>query len=277
MGKKSDLVEDIIKRNMKDFAPEVEENSFSSVLIQGILNKQETIDGIISKAAPQWPLERIAIIDRNILRIGIYELLFADRKEIPPKVAINEAIELAKTFGGDSSGRFVSGVLGTIYKELGEPGKKDSGKRKIKDIPYEKMPVEKKAGAIVYAKKEKEIYLAFVHDIFGHWTISKGGIDNIKDDVKGVIREIKKELDLDIDVKEKLGVNEYIANHPERGKIRKQVVYFLAESDYKDLKLPKGSEGLDKAQWFKLSEILDLNFYDDVLPFVTKAIKLLNK
>jgi hypothetical protein len=91
--------------------------------------------------APDWPLDRIAPVDRNILRLGLFELLFADRAQVPAKVAINEAIELAKTFGGDSSGRFVNGVLGAVYKELGEPGKEEQGKKKVKleELPLEKM------------------------------------------------------------------------------------------------------------------------------------------
>ncbi|MFC1801885.1 transcription antitermination factor NusB [Patescibacteria group bacterium] len=264
----------ILNRNIKSFAEGSVDNNFAEKITKGVLDKKDAIDDIITKAAPQWPIERIAVIDRNVLRLGIYELLFSDRKETPPKVAINEAIELAKTFGGNSSGRFISGVLGTIYKELGEPGKDETGKKKIKDVPYEEMPIEKKAGAVVYTEKDGEILLAFVHDIFGHWTISKGGIDDIKDEKEGVKRELKEELGLDITVGDKLGVNEYIANHPERGKIRRQVVYFLANTEYKDLRLPEDSGGLDKAQWFKLADILDLNFYDDVVPFVTKAVEI---
>ncbi|MCU0653689.1 MAG: transcription antitermination factor NusB, partial [Candidatus Pacebacteria bacterium] len=76
------------------------------------------IDKIIEKAAPQWPINQISIVDRNILRLGHFELLYEDKKAVPPKVAINEAIELAKNFGGESSGKFVNGVLGTIYKEM---------------------------------------------------------------------------------------------------------------------------------------------------------------
>jgi len=83
------------------------------------------IDQIIEKSAPEWPLDQIAIVDRNVLRIGLFELLFGNREEVPPKVAINEAIELAKTFGGESSGRFVNGVLGTVYREIGEPQKEE--------------------------------------------------------------------------------------------------------------------------------------------------------
>ena len=76
------------------------------------------IDKIIEKSAPEWPIEQITIVDRNVLRIGLYELLYANKEEVPPKVAINEAIELAKSFGGESSGKFINGVLGTVYKEI---------------------------------------------------------------------------------------------------------------------------------------------------------------
>ena len=103
-------------------------------LLDGILGKQPELDLVIEKAAPEWPIDRISPVDRNILRLGLFELLFADRKEVPAKVAINEAIELAKQFGGDNSSRFVNGVLGAVYKEIGEPGKEEVGKKKKKDI-----------------------------------------------------------------------------------------------------------------------------------------------
>src|SRR6185436_9106577 len=123
------------------------------------------------KAAPDWPLDKISPVDRNVLRVGLYELLFADREEVPAKVAINEAIELAKTFGGETSGRFVNGVLGAVYKEMGEPGKDaaPSKKKKAGDVPYEKMLIQHLGGAVVYARHDNVIYMAFVHDIFGHW------------------------------------------------------------------------------------------------------------
>ena len=76
------------------------------------------IDDIIVKAAPEWPLEQITIVDRNVLRLGLFELIYENKEEVPPKVAINEAIELAKSFGGESSGKFINGVLGTVYNEL---------------------------------------------------------------------------------------------------------------------------------------------------------------
>src|SRR3990167_4848550 len=93
------------------------------------MERLEKINEIIEKCAPEWPLEQITIVDRNVLRIGIYELLWGNREEVPPKVAINEAIELAKNFGGESSGKFINGVLGTIYREIGEPGKEEKSKK----------------------------------------------------------------------------------------------------------------------------------------------------
>ena len=115
---KNPNLENIIKRNMEEFGQGIEENDFINNLIKGVLSKQSQIDQIIEKSAPEWPLEQITIVDRNVLRMGIYELLFGNKEEVPPKVAINEAIELAKSYGGESSGRFVNGVLGTIYREM---------------------------------------------------------------------------------------------------------------------------------------------------------------
>ncbi len=211
-----------------------------------------------------------------MLRLGLFELLFADKEEVPAKVAINEAIELAKTFGGENSGKFVNGVLGSIYKELGEPGKEAAPRKKKVDVPFEKMPIQNLVGAVVYAKDKKDIYLALVHDIFGHWTLSKGKLLPDEDVHIGAVRKIKEEINADITLQEELGKNEYVASDPELGKIRKQVHYFLAESPFNPLKLEK-TGGLDDVRWFKLGDILELNFYEDILPIVTKAINLLLK
>jgi len=116
-GKQGDLLE-MYKNNKQEFAPEFDDGGFIDHLIRGVETNIDELDGLITKFAPEWPLENITIIDRNVLRLGTYELKFDDN--IPAKVAINEAIELAKTFGGESSGKFVNGVLGAIYKEVGE-------------------------------------------------------------------------------------------------------------------------------------------------------------
>ena len=111
-------LEKIVEKNIKEFGPGLEDEGFIWQLIAGIVENLKEIDQIIEKAAPQWPLAQISIVDRNILRLGIYELLFSDKAAVPPKVAINESIELAKSFGGENSGKFINGVLGTVYKEI---------------------------------------------------------------------------------------------------------------------------------------------------------------
>lgn len=121
-NEKSQPLFEIVKLNIKQFAPGLEDTQFIYDLVKGVESRLSEIDGIIVKTAPEWPLEQITVIDRNILRLGIFELIFA--KEVPPKVAINEAVELAKTFGGESSGKFINGVLGTLYKDLPEEEKK---------------------------------------------------------------------------------------------------------------------------------------------------------
>jgi transcription antitermination protein NusB len=276
-SKKDDEAADIVERNAIEFAPGVSDYTFMRKLVESILKKRKDLDTIIEKAAPDWPLSKISIVDRNILRIGLYELLFADRKEVPAKVAINEAIELAKTYGGDTSGKFVNGVLGAVYKEMGEPGKDEISQREKKkkfNRTYEEMPIHKLGGAVIYAKDGEQVYFALVHDVFGHWTLSKGGLEEGEDEKEGTVREIKEELGLDIKIVKELARNEYIATHPEDGKIRKQVMYFLAESKYEPITLgPSG--GLDDAKWFKVQDILTLNFYNDILPLITTAVKTL--
>lgn len=116
-NKKKDLKE-VVEKNIKEFGPGLEDKSFIWQLVVGVVEHLPQINQIIEKAAPQWPIEQINVVDRNILRIGLYELLFGDKKAVPPKVAINEAIELAKGFGGEASGKFVNGVLGTVFKEI---------------------------------------------------------------------------------------------------------------------------------------------------------------
>jgi N utilization substance protein B len=120
-GQKKDNLEEIINENFKNFAPQFNDGGFVSGTINGVIDHLEEIDNYIKKYATEWPLDQITIVDRNVLRIGIYELLF--NESIPPRVAINEAIEIAKAFGGESSGKFINGVLGAIFNNLPEAEK----------------------------------------------------------------------------------------------------------------------------------------------------------
>ena len=111
-------VPEMLARNVEEFGGEETDKAFMEQLLQGVLAKQEDLDLVITKAAPDWPLDKIAPVDRNILRIGLFELLFADRAQVPAKVAINEAIELAKTFGNEASSAFINGLLDRIAATL---------------------------------------------------------------------------------------------------------------------------------------------------------------
>ena len=117
----------------------------------------------------------------------------------------------------------------------------------------------------------------FVHDVFGYWTLSKGGIEEGENEEEGAIREIKEEMGVDIKIKELLGRSEYVATHPENGKIRKQVVFFLGETDYQDLVLEKDNGGLNDAKWFPIEEVANLKMYDNMVPLLTKAVEILTK
>lgn len=111
----------LLRENFRQFAPDFSDEGFSERLLQGVLGHLADINATIVKYAPEWPLEQITVVDRNVLRIGVFELTYCP--DVPPKVAINEAIEVAKGFGGDSSGKFVNGVLGAIYRDLVAQGK----------------------------------------------------------------------------------------------------------------------------------------------------------
>ncbi len=280
----SDELKKALKRNLKEFAPGLEDDNFVFSLLEEVLKKHKVIDEIIEASAPDWPIDKISVVDRNILRIGLTELLFGDRAQVPPKVAINEAIELAKTFGGENSGKFVNGVLGAVYKEIGEPGKehqrtlekKKNNNENKEIVDTANLPVENLGGALVYTKKESNILFAMVHDVFGYWTLPKGKLEINENIEEGTKREIKEEIGLDIMIEEKLGDNEYIATHPEKGKTFKKVVYFLAHSEYKELVL-ENSGGLDNARWFEMSEVPQLRIYNDIVPLFTKAIEMVNK
>ena len=260
----------------QEFGARESDMPFMKNLLSTAVAKQKELDDVIVRAAPDWPLDKIAVIDRNILRVGLTELLYADRAQVPAKVAINEAIELAKTFGSTSSGRFVNGVLGAVYVELGEPGKDEGLARKKEGPKAGKMPIEELVGAVVYARDGEEVYLALVHDIFGHWTLSKGKLLQEESQANGAARKVREEMGLEIVLEEQLGENEYIANDSNAtgGKKKRHATYYLARAEFKDLRL-KREGGLDDAQWFPLASVGDLNFYDDILPVVTRAINLL--
>lgn len=129
----------VLARNIERYRETIDDKAFIKQLVNGVAKHQSQIDDIIRPVAPEWPIEQIARIDKIVLRIGVYELILA--KDVPPKVAINEAVELAKAFGGDNSSKFINGVLGTVLRNKEkalEPKTKKTAKAKKKDQTIEK-------------------------------------------------------------------------------------------------------------------------------------------
>ncbi|MBU4536772.1 transcription antitermination factor NusB [Patescibacteria group bacterium] len=276
--KEKEDIQDILKKNLKDFAQTEKVPPFVEKMINCIFNKLHDLDNIISQAAPQWPIDKIPVVDRNILRIGICELLFSDRGEVPPKVAINEAIELAKAFGGENSSKFISGVMGTIYKELGEPQKHETSESRKKQIDTENLPTHYLAGVMIYAKNEDRYEVMMAHNIFGYWTLLKGKDEEGMTAKENIIVKTKRKTGLDIKLQDKIGGNEYVAFHTENGHIKKKLDYYLAESDYQELHLEEDSKekkGIDEIKWLKLDEIEKLELYDDMKDVIKEGIKTL--
>ena len=116
---------EILDRNLERYESAIQDKDFVYGLVDGVIAQQTDLDGKIQPIAPEWPIEQIARVDRTILRMGLYELLFK-AEIVPPKVAINEAVELAKAFGSDNSSKFVNGVLGTAFRTLVE-GQQENG------------------------------------------------------------------------------------------------------------------------------------------------------
>ena len=263
----------ILTTNTQEFAGSDGDIPFMEVLLKGVLEKREEIDEIIQKAAPEWPIDKISVSDRNILRIGLYELLYGDRDDVPPKVAINEAIELSKSFGGENSSKFVNGVLGAVYKDIGEPQKEEAKPRKKgKDLPVQHL-----CGAVVFARTNEGLRFALVHDIFGRWTLSKARKQSDEEpDNSCAVRAVRTELGLEGEVLEEIGANEYIAMHPEEGKMKKSVRYYLVEVPFGDLQVDM-SGGLDSAGWFTPEDLKRLTTYDDIEPIISKAVVVLGE
>lgn len=261
-------VNKVVAENIEEMSPEHKDTIYLYALVHMILDRLSTIDEIIVKAAPDWPLDKISYIDRNILRIGLGELLFSDREEVPPKVAIDQAIELSKAFGAETSSKFINGVLGAIYKELGQPDKDGVAKKRAIE--------EKLTGVFLYASHQGEVYIGLVHDLFNNWTICKSHSVEGEEEAAGVARVVKKEFGIEtIKSSSLMREGQYIANHPEKGKIVKHVKYYIAEATYTEPDF-HASGGLDGAKWFKLDEVGALKIYKEVQSVLIEGIAKIN-
>lgn len=271
-GRAPESVNGIIERNINEFGPGVDDKQFPKRLVHGIIDNLEKIDTIIEKAAPEWPIDQIATVDRNVLRLGLYELVFGDYQAVPPKVAINEAIELAKSFGGESSGKFVNGVLGTVYRELGEPAKDHS------KIDKDKKPSRKEdyAGVVIFRRESGKIYWLMIRDIFKFWTFVKGHREENETFEETAGREMKEEVGITGRVISRLGQNSYPATTEQGENVWREVTFFLVETDQEKITLEEGG-GLTDAKWLAMEEVKSTKHYDDTNHIIEAAIEKINQ
>lgn len=267
---------DTLVYTVNEYAKGMDNPEFVYDLYRNIIRKIAVLDEVIQKAAPQYPIQTISGVDRNVMRIGLYELLFGDYDQVPPKVAITEAIVLAKTFGGENSNKFVNGVLGTIYRELGEP-QKDHKPDENKDVVEEKdMPLVQKAGGFIYCIEDGHIYALMVNDIFGFWTFSKGkreGEETLRETAR---REILEEIGVDVEPQEELGTHKYVANSPEVGKVLNEVTYYLCQTPERvEASIQEVDGGIISVQWFPIEDVSDLRMYGDVVKIVGTALEII--
>lgn len=258
---------DLMSRNQSNFAPDFDDQGFIERLVKGVTRHLPEIDETIKKFAPDWPIDQITIVDRNILRLGIFELQFD--KEMPPRVAINEAIELAKAFGGDSSYKFVNGVLGAIYKHMGP---------ELKQTP-ELQPQEFSAGGVVYRKENEIFYFALIKDAVDKWTFPKGKIgDNLPGEniTEAIKREIQEEIGIkNMNLREELGSIDITVNPPDKPSYPKRIFYYLVETTDTELQ-PELSITVKDARWFTAQDALNKISYNNAKDIFNKALKILN-
>ena len=257
---------DRINKELKDLEAD---KVYAQKILKGIASKRDELDKIIESVATNWPIDRILIVDRNILRIGLFEILFSSDLSTPPKVAINEAIEVAKKFGGTQSYKFINGVLGKVYEQMIEGKEAEEEHTPVKKIKFS-------VGALVYTKKDDMFCFAFVKDVFGKWTLPKKTIEK-KDDPSAAVREcVQEELGLsDISLVSELN-NISFVSHPPEGPIRKDVKYFLLYSEEDNLVLGD-IDGLVEAKWIESDKIDDLKKYKDLNSVVKLAIEEIKK
>ncbi|MFA5127099.1 MAG: transcription antitermination factor NusB [Patescibacteria group bacterium] len=254
-----------LEYDQKEFAPDFDDQGFALNLVRQVIKHRKEIDKLIIKFAPEWPIDQITMIDRNVLRMGIYELKIDN--EIPPKVAINEAIELAKVFGGDASGKFVNGVLGSIYKEMMAKGEKQTlASQGIKEVS---------AGGMIYRRADDGYYFVLVLDAYGKWTFPKGHVEDGESQEQAALREIKEETNLkNLKVIDYLGETEVKVHKPDTKPFRKLIKYYLVETVDLEIKIPDTKE-LQDIRWYTKDQALHILGYDNAKDIFHKGLSKL--
>lgn len=269
----------IVAQNLRDFAPSFDDGGFTVTLVTGILSRRGEIDPLIARYAPEWPLDQIPPIDRNILRIGIYEL---KTSEVPPKVAINESIELAKTFGGESSSKFVNGVLGNIYKDMETRGERVSTptirETQAPENPDPASPAQEvSAGGVVFRKDAQGAFqFALIQDAIYRWTFPKGHVEAGESLEQTACAEVGEEIGIKkVRVICPLGKIHITVNTPGKSPVPKVVHYFLMEAQEDTLHIVPDNE-IKGGDWVPQNEVLLLLGYENAKEIFRHALKQLN-
>jgi N utilization substance protein B len=270
MGQNGEVA-DLVKANWQEFGPDYDDGGFAYNLVAGVTTNQPDIDKLIVQYAPEWPLEQITNVDRNVLRLGIFELKFDS--QIPPKVAINEAIELAKSFGGESSGKFVNGVLGSIYRDMVSSGET---KKEQLTTTVPSGAHETSTGGVVYRHCPDGTYqFAIIKDATGRWTFAKGHVDGNEDLAAAAKREVAEEMGVnDLTVGPKIGEINITVNEPGKPPRPKTVHYFLIETTSDNIRAEDAPE-LQDAAWFNTQETWKNLGYENARGIFRKALYLL--
>lgn len=249
------------------------EDDFSKELIFGVVKNLKQIDEYIEKFAKNWSVEKTAIVDKNILRIAVYELLLSNN-EMPGKVVINEAIEVAKKYGHKKSYLFVSGLLGTLYEKMNLKEKDDM----LNSLP-KKTTEKKKVGALCFSYKNDKLRFLLVHNIFGKWTLPKGSVEQDFDNVNDALNSV---LGSKINARGKtgdvIGKNEYSSVKDTRNIVKKDIAYFIFEVENPDeVKVNVKNAGLNNVKWFSEENLSEVDTYDDLRELIKKGVEIIKK
>jgi len=250
----------------------VEKDDYSFNLGKNILKKKDILDEVIKKAAPDWPLEKISFIDKNILRLGIYELLF-NKEKIPVPVAINESIILSQNFNTkEGSDKFIAGVMGSVLEASGI--EEDESRKWV-----EKEQKSKFGFMPYFIDEDGGVKVGLVFNIFNKWTLPKGSVKGSFKNEEDAVRDIaKRKLNAEGNLKDNIGGHSYSAGIFNDKRVIKNINYFLFELTNKDeVKISPKLEGLNEIKFFDLKELKNVDTYEDILPLFEKAGKILSK
>ncbi|MFA7308553.1 MAG: transcription antitermination factor NusB [Patescibacteria group bacterium] len=247
----------ILARNIETSGYKVDE-VFCAKIIDGVATNRPAIDELISKTAPEWPINQIAAIDLAILRMSIFELMFDH--EVPPKAVINEAVELGKSFGGDNSGKFINGVLGTIFRASDK---------------FANDEVVTAAGGIVYRETtDGKVFFLAIRNMYHKWTFPKGKVEEGETWQEAALREIKEETGIETgEIIGEIGEIQFI-DKSEKEPINKNIHFYLVKTEQEEVAFDEASH-VTEIKWMREDEVRESMDYPNLVDLFNKALSML--